>query len=161
MAQMVILVIMVAMDILVVMVVLIVIIMAVTVVIVIMATRTHRTTSTHGTDSTEVREDRKDTQICHLNFTFKVTCVGQLSQFLRCFTPSLISWQPASNILRSSIKPFKIGYFHVLPFSGGYWKDLHRAAEADDRLRQQNVPGIHWEGNNNNITITIRSSKDE
>ena len=35
-----------------------------------------------------VRTDRKtrtNRQTGHLNLTFQVTCVGQLSQFLRCF----------------------------------------------------------------------------
>ena len=31
------------------------------------------------------KRDRQDRQIWHLNSTFQVTCVGQLSQFLRCF----------------------------------------------------------------------------
>ena len=53
-----------------------------------------RTTSTHGTgfnldtwdrQDRQVRDERQDRQIWHLNLTFQVTCVGQLSQFLRCF----------------------------------------------------------------------------
>ena len=32
----------------------------------------------------QVREDRQDTEILHSNLTFQVTCVGQISQFLRC-----------------------------------------------------------------------------
>ena len=32
-----------------------------------------------------VREDRQDRQTWHFNLTFQVTCVGQLSKFLRCF----------------------------------------------------------------------------
>ena len=36
-------------------------------------------------------EDWQDRQIWHLNLTFRVTCVGQLSQFLRCLG-LLIYW---------------------------------------------------------------------
>ena len=82
------------------------------VVMVVMVIRTDRTTMTHGTNKTDrvtrthgtpktdrivrtrdrqdrqdrqVRDERQDRQILHLNLTFQVTCVGQLSQFLRCF----------------------------------------------------------------------------
>ena len=62
--------------------------------------KTDRVTRTHGTPKTDrivrtrdrqdrqdrqVRDERQDRQILHLNLTFQVTCVGQLSQFLRCF----------------------------------------------------------------------------
>ena len=33
------------------------------------------------------KRDRQDRQIWHLNLNFQVTCVGPLSQFLRCFVP--------------------------------------------------------------------------
>ena len=46
--------------------------------------RTTKTIITHGIDKRDNSEDRQDRQICHLNLTFQVTCVGQLSQFLRC-----------------------------------------------------------------------------
>ena len=49
------------------------------VVMVVMVIRTDRTTRTRD------KQDRQDRQILHLNLTFQVTCVGQLSQFLRCF----------------------------------------------------------------------------
>ena len=68
---------------------------------VVMVIRTDRTTSrmtrtpgTHKTyritrtrDKSGVRERSQDKQIRHSNLTFQVTCVGQLSQFLRslCF----------------------------------------------------------------------------
>ena len=29
-------------------------------------------------------EDRQDRQNCYLNLIFQITCIGQLSQFLRC-----------------------------------------------------------------------------
>ena len=60
---------MVAMDIMVVMAMIIIIVMLV---MFIMVIRTDRKTRTNG-------------QTGHLNLTFQVTCVGQLSQFLRCF----------------------------------------------------------------------------
>ena len=81
------------------------------VVVVVMVIRTDKTTRTHGTNKTDrttmthgthksgritwtrdrqdrqVRDERQDRRIWHLNLTFQVTCVGQLSQFLRCLRP--------------------------------------------------------------------------
>ena len=48
----------------------------------IMVIRTDRTTKTHWTDRTD-KEDKEDRQIWHLNLTFQVTYVGQLSQVLQ------------------------------------------------------------------------------
>ena len=74
------------------------------VVMVVMVIGTDRTTRTHGTNKTDritrtngthktVRitrtRDRQDRQIWHLNLTFQVTCVGQLSQFLEKDTTML------------------------------------------------------------------------
>ena len=69
------------------------VLMAVMVIIVIRTGRTTRTTITHDNDRTtktiithgiDKRDNSEVRQICHLNLTFQVTCVGQLSQFLRC-----------------------------------------------------------------------------
>ena len=58
------------------------VVMVIMVFMVIMVIRTNRKTRTTRTNKTD-RTDRSG----HLNLNFQVTCVGPLSQFLRCFVP--------------------------------------------------------------------------
>ena len=50
-----------------------------------MGHKTDRIIRTRDRQDWQVRDERQDRQIWHLNLIFQVTCVRQLSQFLRCF----------------------------------------------------------------------------
>lgn len=74
-------------------------------------------------------QDRKDRQNSHLNLIFQLSCEGQLSQCLRCFTLEIygnsaafelkaekdwVIWFKTSVIQVSNIKRFFISHHHVL-----------------------------------------------
>ena len=76
---------MVAMDIVVVIVVIDRIFVVVMVVMVIMVIMVFMVIWSSGQTGKPGQRDGQDREIWHLNLNFPVTCVGQLSQFLRCF----------------------------------------------------------------------------
>ena len=61
------------------------------------------------------KRDRQDRQIWHLNLTFQVTCVGQLSQFLWCL---IFQWDWKYPSFSSTLKNLTTIVWKVL------WEDL-------------------------------------